>query len=125
MMNKLKEIYKYIERIDATNEMSAKDYIFAYLKSTGIVLFFTAPFHILIINTFVMILLYKSLWAILLGFLMIYFVVMCFWAIDKVFIRVAKLETLKRFKKEFYTFYSVLAVIAGLIGVIVIIIEVI
>ena len=124
-MNKFMKFYRHLERIEATNNIGIKNYLIAALKAIALVLFFASPILIVIINTFIMLVLYKSFWAIIIGYMMIYFIVMCLWAVDKYFIKFAGLGSLNVYKKEFLIFYTILASVSGLIGVVFIIIEVI
>ena len=124
-MNKFMKFYKHLERIEATSNLGVKHYLIAALKAIAVVLFFALPLLIVLINTFSILVLYKSFWAIIIGYMMIYYIVMCLWAIDKYFIKFAGLGSLNVYKKDFLIFYTILASISGLIGVVFIIIEVV
>jgi len=122
-MNVLK-LYHFKKRIALVDEITTKQYIITALKALGITLFFMFAPLVGLINLLIVVILYKSLWATIVGFILVYCIVMCFWNTDRLFRKYNEFSVLEQHKDDFLLFYNMLAVAIGFVAIIVILFEV-
>lgn len=122
-MNVLK-LYHLRKRIALTDDISVKQYILSTMKAFLITLFIMFAPLVVGINGLIVLILYKSLWSIIIGFILIYCIVMCFWNADRLFRKYNGFNELEEYKDDFLLFYNMLAIALAFIGVIVILFEV-
>jgi len=95
------------------------------MKAISITLFFATTPLILLVNFQIIFYLYKSFWAIIIGMFLVYFIVMCIWNVDRLFLKYVGNLELSKYNKDYFKFYTGLAVISTIITGIIILIEVI
>ncbi len=118
-------LFHYKSRIEYIDPMPFKLYFVFTMKALFITLFFAATPLILLVNFQIIFYLYKSLWAIIIGMFLVYFIVMCIWNVDRLFLKYVGNFELSKYNKDYFKFYTGLAVISTIITGIIILIEVI
>lgn len=114
---KILELLHTKERTSFIDSIEWKTVLFGVLKAFLYVIFFTAPLHIVSINLLIFLSLYKSIWAIVLSVLVVYFICFSFWLLDVFFLK--NIEYKDDIKKDAFKFMitvaSVIAVVVGII----------